>query len=57
MFRVIYITTGPKGDCNNYQNVEGEVKFNGKDNRAVSFAFSSYCQSLWQLSYSRVPIP
>ena len=36
MFRVIYITTGPKGDCNNYQNVEGEVKFNGAYGRTVS---------------------
>ncbi|PVH69984.1 hypothetical protein DL98DRAFT_621219 [Cadophora sp. DSE1049] len=30
MFKVVYITTGEKGDCNSFRNVEGEVKFNGK---------------------------
>ncbi|KAG4411295.1 hypothetical protein IFR04_015567 [Cadophora malorum] len=39
MFRVIYITTGRKGYCNNYQNVEGEVKFNGEYGR-TSFDLS-----------------
>ncbi|KAH7419662.1 hypothetical protein BKA64DRAFT_699688 [Cadophora sp. MPI-SDFR-AT-0126] len=29
MFKVVYITTGEKGYCNSYRNVEGEVKFNG----------------------------